>query len=164
MSHAVIGLLALVSALLQVSVLPALIPTAAAPLLPIAVLAAWSAMRGSATAWPALISVAATLGVASDQRVAWFLLALLPTAALAMAFAAPESRVAEVRRPLHAAGVAAAGGAAYLATLLVAAGEARALPDAAPDIIAAATGTGVVAVLFAAALWPVRTRPARFVG
>jgi hypothetical protein len=163
-SGAVVLVLTFASALVQVNVLPALIPSAAAPLLPIALLAAWSAMRGAATTWPALVAVATTLGVASDQRIAWFLLALLPTVALAVAFADPGLRVAQARRPLHAAAVAAAGSAAYLATLLVAGGDARALAHAMPAFVAAATSTAVIAALSAAALWPVRTRPLRFVG
>jgi hypothetical protein len=147
----------------QVSVLPVpVFPATAAPLLPIAVLAAWSATRGVSAAWPAVPVIAITLGIASEQRVAWFLLALLPTVLIAWAVAASDRRGTRLWRPLHATAVAAAGGAAYLCILLVTAGDLRMLPGATSAVIAASAGTGVIAAFCAVALWPLRIGPLRF--
>src|SRR5688500_12435934 len=55
------------------------------PLLPLAMLAAWAAARGPDEAWAVLLPAPLVLGLASDERVGWFVLALTPTPLLAAA-------------------------------------------------------------------------------
>ena len=81
---ATLALLALAASLLQLGAVPALfLGGVAAPLLPVALIAAWTMARGERELWPALLVVAAVMGVASSERIGWFLLALLPAALLA---------------------------------------------------------------------------------
>jgi hypothetical protein len=155
MTRLVLALLALGASLAQVGAMPALFfDTSAAPLLPVALLAAWGALRGVEELWVALLLAPIPLGVASEERLGWFLLALLPTAALVLRDALPEGPRA-FGRVARAAGV---GALCYLVLLWVAAGEARALPGAAGIILGAAVMTAALAAVLATLLWPVRTR------
>lgn len=151
--RSVVALLALGAALLQIGAIPAVaFDATAAPLVPIALLAAWGTVRDPAEVWPAFLLVAIAFGVASEQRVGWYLLALLPTAALLLTPARRTSLAILARAPL----AAAAGAWVYLALLLVAAGDAEAIPTLALDLVIAALWTGVLAALLALTLWPLR--------
>lgn len=147
--------LALAASLLQLGAIPAFfLDGVAAPLLPVALIAAWATLRGDGDAWPALLIAAVVLGVASQLRVGWFLLALLPTAVLS---AAAVRQVAS-RRLVFVPVTAAAGAIAYLAVLALAAGSPAAvlLPR---EMFFAAAWTATAAVVVGLALWPFHPRP-----
>ncbi len=156
MSRAVLALLAVAVSLVQVGALPVLFLGSAAPLLPVALIAAWGTMRAADEVWPALLLAPIPLAVASEERLGWFLLALLPTAALLLRQSPPESLQKLGQAPL----AAALGALGYLVLLWVAAGEVRMLPSAAGLILGSAIMTAALATLLAAALWPVRARRA----
>lgn len=152
-----VALLGAAAALAQLGAVPALFPGApAAPLLPVALIAAWSAVRDPREAWPALLVASVLLGAASEERVGWYLIALLPALALAMMASLPPG----ARRAGLAVGGAAAGAVAYLALLTLAAGRASALGSEAGTLAVAALWTAAATALLAAALWPLRPRTA----
>ncbi len=155
MTRAVLAALALLASLLQVGALPALFfnPTAG-PLLPVALLAAWGALRGPDELWPALLLAPLPLALMSEERLGWFLVALLPTAAVLLRRPLPDTPAQFVRAPL----AAAVGALGYLVLLWIAAGEVRGLPAASTTLLGAALMTAAVAALLAALLWPIRTR------
>jgi hypothetical protein len=157
MTRLVLALLALCASLLQVGAIPSLFfDPAGAPLLPVAVIAAWGAGRGPDELWPALLVAPLPLALASEERLGWFLLALLPTAAPLLQPAPPDTSQQLLRAPL----AAAFGAMAYLAVLFVAGGEVRALPAATPSILGAAMLTALLGALVALLLWPARSRRA----
>lgn len=167
MTRAVLAILVVGAALLQVGVVSTLVfHSAGAPFLPIALLAAWGTVRRPAEVWPALLLAAATLGVASEQRAGWYLLALLPTgiALIAPATLPTTSYRARGHHPSLLGGIArapvaaAAGTWVYLVLLLVAGGDAAAIPEVGVDLVVGALWTGVVAAILAFALWPLRSR------
>ena len=144
------------AAFVQVGALPSLFAQpAAAPLLPIALVAAWGLTRDPSEVAPGVVLAAVILGVSSEDRVGWYLLALLPTAALLGA-----SRLAANAGLARVPIVAAAGTMVYLGTLLLAAGAARTLPALAGTMLASALLTALLALALAGALWPLRPRPA----
>ncbi len=146
--------------LLQVGAAPALFTEPrAAPLLPLAVVAGWSAVRGLGEAAPALLGAAVVLGAASEERAGWFLLAMLPAAALiAGAGAAPSAP--SVRGLLLAPAAAGLGAALYLGLLNLAAGELDALGRDREAVLAAAAWTAALAGALALLAWPLRPRRA----
>ena len=155
MTVAVIALLALAAALLQVGALPAFfLDGAATPLLPVALLAAWAAAREPAQTWPVLLVTAATLGAVSQERVGWFLFALLPTAAIATLAGGGGGRRRLAMAPL----TAAAGAALYLVVLALAAGRTSALSGSTGAQLATVLWTAAAASLLALALTPLRPR------
>lgn len=158
MTRLALAALALAASLLQAGALPALFfDPSAAPLLPVALLAAWGALRGPDDLWPALLVAPLPLALLSEERLGWFLLALLPTAALLFRHRPePDTAAQFVRAPL----VAAAGALSYLALLWLAAGDVRGLPGALATLLGAAVLTALAAALFAALLWPLRARRA----
>jgi hypothetical protein len=153
---ATLAVLALIASLLQLGAVPALfLGSIAAPLLPVALIAAWTMARGERELWPALLVVAAVLGVASSERVGWFLLALLPAAGLSAVIAATLVS----RRLALAPAAAALGALAYLAVLATAGGGLDRLPAMSGSIAAAGAWTALVAAVFALVLWPLQPRP-----
>lgn len=150
--------LAFLASLLQAGALPALFfDPSGAPLLPVALVAAWGALRGPEEVWPALLVAPLPLALLSEERLGWFVLALLPTAALLVhRRPAPGTPGQFARAPL----VAALGALAYLALLWLGAGDVRGLPGATATILGTALLTAAVAAVFAALLWPLRTRRA----
>lgn len=150
----VVTVLAFAAALAQ-AVLPGAlaIDAARAPALPVALLAAWAVMRAPDETPAGVVCAALPLGVLSAERTGWFVLALMPTAALVLL---PPPRASQ--RVLRAACCGAAGGAAYLAVLLVAAGRWRELLDAGA-LLPVAASTAAVALVLVLALWPWRARP-----
>lgn len=153
MTRLILASLALAASLLQVGALSVLFPApAAAPVLPVAVLAAWGALRGADELWAGLLLASLPLGLVSEERLGWFLLALLPTAALMLQPASPDAQ----RRFLRASLAGAGGALTYLVLLFLAAGEAGAIPAEAHALLGSAALTAVLAGLFAALLWPLR--------
>ena len=156
MTLAVVSALGLAAALLQVGAVPAFfLDGAAAPLLPVALLAAWAAAREPAQTWPVVLVTAATLGAISQERVGWFLIALLPTVAVAALAGGGGARRSLATAPL----TAAAGAALYLLVLALAAGRTSALPDSTGAHLATVLWTAAAAALLALALAPLRPRP-----
>jgi hypothetical protein len=154
-----VGVMAAVAALLQLAAVPSLFADGAvAPLLPVALISAWAAARDGNETWPVLLVVPVALGVVSEERVGWFMLALLPSAALA-SFMRQTDGVSGVRRFVRAPLAAAAGAVLYLSLLTLAAGRPAALADAAGSYALAALWTAAAAALLAAALWPLQPRP-----
>ena len=143
-------LLVTLASFAQVTLLPLLVLDSwSAPLLPIALLAAWSVNRSQDQVWLALIPAALLPGILSTERVGWFLLALLPVALLGTALVqtrAEGERGLLWRLPATAC-VAAAGTLAYLLLLATVARDWELLPRAAPAIIGATAGTSLLAVL-----------------
>ncbi|MEE8336611.1 MAG: hypothetical protein V3R95_00985 [Dehalococcoidia bacterium] len=154
-SAAVLAMLALAASLLQLGAIPAFfLDGIAAPLLPVALIAAWAMLRGDGDAWPALLVAAVVLGVASQMRVGWFLLALLPTAA----FSAAVVRRVATRRLAFVPATAAAGALAYLAVLALAAGSPAAVMVP-REMFLAVAWTAAAAAIAGIALWLFHPRP-----
>ncbi len=151
-------MLAFAVAVLQLAAVPSLFLEAErAPLLPVALLAAWSAVQGPLRALAVLVAAAIVLGVASEERVGWFMLALLPTAAMATAL--PRGERAAARRLLvRTTAAAAVGVLAYAATLSVAAGRVPLSSGRFDDLAAATLLTMFIAALTALAMLPFRPR------
>ena len=141
--------------LAQLGAAPVLFADArSAPLLPLALLAGWSAARGFGAVAPGLIGAALVLGLASEDAAGWFVLAMAPGAALlAAADAAPPSR-----RLALAPAAAALGAAAYAATLYAASGRLDLLGVHADAAIQATAWTGAIAAACALAAWRLRPR------
>ncbi len=154
-----VGALAAVAALLQLAAVPSLfVDGAAAPRLPVALISAWAAARDGNETWPVLLVVPLALGVVSEERVGWFMLALLPSAALA-SLTRQTAGTSGVRRFVRAPLAAAAGAVLYLSLLTLAAGRPATLAETADSYAFAALWTAAAAALLAAALWPLRPRP-----
>ena len=159
---AAVSLAAAVMALVQLGVVPLFfLDGRAAPVLPVALIAAWAAVREPAETVPALLVTAVALGVASQERVGWFLLALLPAALLAALVRSllDDEHDPSKRRLALAAGGAGAGAIAYLVLLAIAAGAAAELGSNAARFALAGLLTASLGGLFAVALWPTRPRP-----
>ncbi|MFA7250314.1 MAG: hypothetical protein WC273_11870, partial [Dehalococcoidia bacterium] len=78
-----IGALAVLAAIMQIGAVPAAFAEPlAGPVLPVALLAGWAAVRRPREVWPVPLAAAAVLGVVSEGRVGIFALALLPGLAL----------------------------------------------------------------------------------
>ena len=158
-------LLATATSFAQIAVLPLLTPDPwAAPLLPVALVAAWSVNRSDNEAWPALLPVALLLGVASTERVGWFLVALLPVALLGAAIAqapAREERGLRWRLPATAS-VAGLGALLYLLALATVSGEIATLAEATPAVVGASLGTSALASILTPLLRPRRRRRGLF--
>jgi hypothetical protein len=133
----------------------------ALPVLPLAALAAWAAARGAAEAWAGLLPAPIVLGLASSERVGWFLLALALTPLLASAFRG-QGDARDAGAALHTVG-AAGGGAlvgALIYTLLLdaAAGDLPRALAASSALGVGALGTAVIAAGLGVALLPFRPR------
>jgi hypothetical protein len=127
----------------------------AAPLLPIAVAAGWSAAREAGAAAPVLLGAAIVLGVASEERAGWFVMATLPAGAL---FAAAGS-ASPLRRLAFVPAAAGLGAALYLGLLYLAAGQPALFGHAREDVLAASLWTAALAGAGALLAWPLRPRP-----
>ena len=167
-----LGLWLPLAALMQAAALPLLfLDTAAAPVLPVAVLAAWAtgARRRAPqygrtwpdaepiphAAWLALCPAALILGWLSADTVGAVLLALLPAAGLLGLVRAPGGSLPAV---LGAAATVSGGGAVlYHGTLLLIGGGE--VLTAAPALVASAMWTGALAGGGALLLAPWRRRP-----
>jgi len=161
MIPAALLVLAVVAAIVQVGPLPAAFAQPlAAPILPVVLLAGWSAIRRPGEAALVPLGAAVVLGVVSEARVGLFLLALLPALALATIARQRDRRKHATlpRRLALAAGVGALGTACYVVMLTIAAGTTDLLTRATPALIGSMAWTGALAALLAVALWRVRLR------
>lgn len=151
--------LCLVTAILQVGAVPTLFHDPyAAPVLPLTVVAAWGATRGGAETMPGLLGAAIVLGVSSQERAGWFLLAMLPTAALLL-LSEPSPNRERPPAAFIAAGAATVGAFAYAGTLALAAGALGELPAASWSMLTAALWTGGAAMVLVIPLLPLKPRP-----
>ncbi len=132
----------------------------AAPVLPAILIAAWAAIRRPEETWPAIVLPAIIFGVLSEERVGWFLLALLPTPLIAsIAVRRFQPRITGFhRRALTGASVAAASAWLYGLFLLLAADMVGELPHAASNLTASAVLSGLLALIVSACFWPLRPR------
>ena len=152
--------LAIAVSILQIGAVPAAFAQPlAAPILPVALLAGWAAVRRPREAWPIPLAAAVVLGVVSEGRVGVFALALLPALTLVTLVRLRERRgEATALRRLGLAASAAAGGVlCYVLLTSAPAGTAGTLPGALLALLMSMAGTAVLATALAAALWPVRT-------
>lgn len=162
MSVVFAAVLAVAAALVQVASLSLLAqnPTAA-PLLPIAVIAGWGVARRAEETWLALLLVPVVFGAASQDRVGLFVIALWPTALLALLAHRldrdPSGRSS--RRVAGAALAAALGGACYVALLSTGGGHVALIAADARALAVAIAITAVAGAACAAAVWPWRPRP-----
>ena len=153
-------LLAVMASILQVGAVHAAFgQPLAAPLLPVALLAGWAAIRRPREAWPAPLAAAVVLGGVSDLRVGAFLLALVPVLAIATAIRLRERRgEATLLRRLALAAVAASlGTACYVLILSAAAGTTPALSEGFVALTKGMAWTAAIATILAAAMWRART-------
>lgn len=157
MSWIVGGVIAVAAVVAQLGVMPTLLrEPLAAPALPIAVIAAWATLRGMPETAPAFLLSAIALGVASEERVGWFVLALLPT----VVFVTVLSQRRGIPAVALAAGGAAFGVVSYQAVLGLADGAPQIVIEEASLILVAALATACCSAALAAPLWMFRPRPA----
>lgn len=129
----------------------------AAPLLPLAAAAGWCAARGPGAGPPLLLGAALALGAASAERTGWFVLAMLPGAALLAAAEGAPPR----RRLALAPAAAGLGAGGYAALLYLAAGRPELLAAGREAALAAALWTAALAAAGALLAWPLRPRAKR---
>jgi len=150
--------------LLQLAIIasgPAVADLRSLPLLPLAALAAWAAARGPDEAWTGLLPAPLLLGLASDERAAWFLLALTPTPLLAAALRGRgrgEARAAKLGALAASGGAAFAGVLAYMLLFALLAGDAGAVLDEPGALARGALLTSLLAAVLAGALLVPRPR------
>lgn len=158
---AAVVLLTAALALVQAGAAPALFADPlAAPVLPAILLVAWAAQRGPEECWPALIAPAVILGVLSDERAGWFLVALLPAPLLGLIVMrrARRTGAGALRRALWSAGAAGLAALLYGGILTLAAGVARDLPASTAEAMAGVLLSAMLGAGLAFAAWPLRRR------
>ena len=129
----------------------------AAPLIPLAALAGWSATRGFGGVAAGLLGAALVLGVASEDEAGWFVLAMVPAAALLAAADAVPLR----RRLLLAPAAASLGAGAYTALLYATSGRFELLSVHSEPAVGLVLWTGALAAGCAVLAWPLRPREPR---
>ena len=152
--------LAVALAIVQVGAVPAAFAQPlAAPVLPIALLAGWSAIRRPREAWPVPVAAAIVLGAVSEARVGVFVLALLPALVIVTLVRLRERRGegTALRRLALAAVAGGVGALCYVAFLSAADRNVVALTHAVPSLFIGMLWTGLLAMIVGAALWRVRT-------
>ncbi|MEZ4501209.1 MAG: hypothetical protein R3C39_01085 [Dehalococcoidia bacterium] len=152
-SVVVLGLVLAAAVVAQLGIVPALfLDRLGAPVLPVAVLAAWSASRRPEAAWIAAVPLALMLASVSEVRAGWFVLALAPTPLLATSI---HARVPAL--PAAALG-AAAGASVYVATLALAANRLPLLTSAFEATMRGALLTALAGLAVAVLFLPFRPR------
>ena len=156
---ALVGLVAGVAlGLVQLGAAPVLFgDPRAAPLIPLAVVAGWSAARGFGHVAPVLLGAALVLGVASEDRAGWFVLAMAPAAALL----ALADAVSPLRRLALAPAAATLGAGAYTALLYAVSGRFELLGVQSETAVDVVLWTGALAAACALLAWPLRPRTPR---
>lgn len=129
----------------------------AAPLIPLAVVAGWSAARGFGLVAPVLLGAALVLGVASEDRAGWFVLAIAPATALL----AVADTVSPLRRLALAPAAATLGAGAYTALLYAVSGRFELLGVQSETAVDVVLWTGALAAACALLAWPLRPRTPR---
>jgi hypothetical protein len=157
-----VGAVAVLAALVQIGPLSLFtLHPLAVPLLPVAVIAGWAAVRRPGETWPALLLAPVVMGSVSQVPIGLFVVALWPAAALAaLTRRIDRDPVGNAARRLPAAALAAVGAVAwYSALLALAAGRPRTLLVDPLAVSAAALATALIAAAVALAVWPWRPRP-----
>ena len=157
---AVATLLGAGAALLQLGATPLWLDRPLAlPVFPLIVIAGWGAARGLGEAAPGAALAAIVLGVASEERAGWFLLAMLPTAALLL----PAAALGRWERLLLAPVAAALGVVAFQALLRFSSGLAALSTAQQSDLFEGAAWSAsaalALAAFLAAAGWALGWRP-----
>lgn len=129
----------------------------AAPLIPLAVLAGWSAARGFGEVAPGLLAAAVVLGVASEDHAGWFVVAMLPAAALLAA----ADIVTPLRRLVLAPAAATLGAGAWTALLYAVSGRFDLLSFHGDLAVGLVLWTGALTAVCALLAWPFRPRTPR---
>lgn len=158
-ARALVGLAAGVAlGLVQLGAAPVLFgDPRAAPLIPLAAVAGWSAARGFGHVAPVLLGAALVLGVASEDRTGWFVLAMAPAAALL----AVADAVSPLRRLALAPAAATLGAGAYTALLYAASERFELLVVQSETAVDVVLWTGALAAACALLAWPLRPRTPR---
>lgn len=151
MTRLIVALLAAALTLFEVAVTP----YGVLPVLPLALIACWGVLRRAHEVLPAALAVAVPLGVTSEERLGWFILAMLP---LLLALALAECGRQRGRGAAIAAAVAGSGSLACGLVLLLAAGQPRAIPSEMPALLAASSVTALLTGLGVLLLWRWRAR------
>lgn len=154
MSRVLLCVLVALAVLAQLAIVPVFLASSAAPFLPLALIGGWGAVRGASEVIPALPVVAVPFGVASEERVGWYLLACLPLVVFLLV--APRRAT---RAPLCvvAGAAAGAGGALYPVLLLIVAGRVGSLQAEAVSVALGSLVTGGLGGLVATCIWPWRS-------
>lgn len=153
-----VALLAAAAAIIEVAVAPLLAPGTSAAVLPLALIAAWGVVRGADEVMLALPAAAIPLGVMSEERVGWFIVAALP---LLVALLLINRGEAFARAAGIAAAVASAGSIVFGLVLLLVGGRVRAVPHEAVPLLLAACAAALLASIAAGVLWRWRTQSRR---
>lgn len=129
----------------------------AAPLIPLAVLAGWSAARGFGEVAPGLLAAAIVLGVASEDHAGWFVVAMLPAAVLLAA----ADIVTPLRRLVLAPAAATLGAGAWTVLLYAVSGRFDLLSFHGDLAVGLILWTGALTAVCALLAWPFRPRTPR---
>lgn len=162
MSLVVVGAIGVVVALVQIGPLSLFtLDPLALPVLPVALVAGWAAVREPGETWPALLLAPVVMGAVSQERVGVFVLAFWPAAALAVITRRIDrDPVGNAVRRLLAAALAATGGVvSYAALLTLSSGSWRQLTRDVAPLATATILTAALATAVALAVWPWRPRP-----
>ena len=154
------ALLGVGAALMQLGATPIWIEQPlAAPVLPLIVIAGWGAARGLGEAVAAAILAAIVLGVASEERAGWFLLAMIPTAILLL----PAAALRRWERLLLAPLAAGLGVLAFQALMRFSSGLGALSAEQQSQLLEGATWTAAaaaaLAILLAAGGWALQWSP-----
>jgi hypothetical protein len=147
-----VALLAAVLALVEASIAPG----AAVAVLPLTLIACWGVLRGADEVMAAALAMAVPLGVLSEARLGWFILALLP---LLLTLVMVPHGAQRARGAAIGAAVAGGSSLAFGLVLLLAAGQPRALPAEVPALLAASSVTALLTGFGVLLLWRWRARP-----
>lgn len=154
--------LATLAAMLQVSVLSEIATHPfGVPLLPVALVAGWAAMRSADALWPVLLVTPLVQGVLAAERVGWLLIALLPAVILGAVLTQPWSTQRPAgpgRRIAIAALIASSGTVLHAAIRSLASGTPALLFESSGAVLTSVAWTVFLAVAFAVSLWPLRPR------
>jgi len=154
-----------VATLLQLAVVPLIFPQPeSAPMLPVALLAAWGGSRNVDQVWPAIIPAALLPGILSTERAGWYLLALIPVVLLSSAISGTPA-INEphwLRRVPMVAAVAALGTLGYVLVMAVVGGQLVSLSSAPAALVSGAIGSALLASLWTLVLSPRRPRQGLF--
>lgn len=155
MTRLLLAAVVLAATLIGIAIVPPLLPSISTALLPLTVLAAWGVVRRADEVITAIPAVAVPLGISSEERVGWYLLACVPFALALVALSTIEGRT---QRFAAASVAAATGSAAFVLVMLAVGGHAAAIVTEAPSLLASALLAALLAPACTLLLWPWRTR------
>ena len=146
MTRLALALLAASAAIIEASIAPGFAPG----VLPIALIAAWGVLRGVDEVMLAAPAIAVPLGVMSQERIGWFVIATLP---LLLALVVARRSDERMRSVVLGAAIAGSGSAAFGLVLLLIAGHPRTLSSEVPTLLATAGATALCAGISVLLLW-----------